>query len=1602
MRRRKRNILLSIFIATIVILLLPTALYLPYIQKIATNYAQSWVAGNTPFRISLEKFSLKFPLRLTLHNAIISTHQNDTVVAAGELQADVALAPLLSGNIVVRGISLHNASINYITPDSSIQIHANAGELGIDNGNIQLSKNDISVEKVWLDNTYITLLYEPTTDTTAQDSKRIKWNFDITDIQISDVNCIMQMPGTFDTLNIALPQAQITAGRVSLEHQTADIATVNITGGNYKYVARNSTIHATTETTPNDTTTTALWQVQLGKIQLTDNCATYITKSHPPKEGLDLSHITANQIDLTVDNIYNRGSELRLHIDDMALRERSGLCITHAQGGFSLNKAGTISISDFQLKTPLSDLQADAEIDMQIFDKNPQASIDLLAKSHLSYRDISTAFPESKQFFIHDYNSQNWSSISDIITVDINISGNGENIDVKQLDMLQPGIFTLTSNAQLNHPLDNTKRDIALSCKLNTTELLSLNNFITDSTLSRRITMQPIHLDTDLHLSGDDVTATALAKLSTGIADLNALYNIKDEKYDVNIDITQLPLSRFLPYDTTDNLSAHIALSGQHFSIDNPTTSIQVQLQIDTLDYRHYRYRDIGITANAGNGIWQLSANSNLQEADLQIKADGAYQKDLLTVNIDADIGMLDLTALHLTQQTLDFSAGITAELVLSDIDSIVQAYIVADSIELGIGDYVYYTNSINLLAASDVTYSYIDLHSGDMSVNLSSDAGLTHLRPALERLTQFVDTIMETQRLDMNELHHGLPPFQFSAHAGTDNILHRYLGSQGIGMSSAHVEASNDSLFNLSALIQRLDISGICLDTITFDAHEKNERLNYRLTLGNRPGNLDDFANVLIEGFLSGNSTRLYCRQNNRKEEVGFLFGCKADFLPNLIQLTFGPKEPIIGYKKWQLNKDNFVTYNYTERDLSADLRLSYDNSHLYITTEDRRNKEVDGAHIDIQQIELSDWFAITPFITPISGLLSANLYIDMPDKRLEAGGNIELKNFTYNTRLVGSIDANVNYLLDTQGGNNIEASLAFEGNNILSGKIYIDNQSSEQITGEISIDKFPLNIANAFMPSNMIELTGLLNSNLTLSGRLEKPDIDGFIRLDNGRTRMNNFGVALTLDNNDITINNSILSFHNFGIRGYNKSPLNIDGIVNLSDLSDIGINLNLRGNNFQPIQSGENRMATLYGSVFTDVDTQIQGTLNALKIDGSVSLLSGTNATYIMQSSGMTSGTDYSDMVSFVSFTDTLSTHSKENLLRRSNSMTAAIDIDIDQGVQLGINLSTDGNNRIDLVGGGNLLYTASALGDNHITGRYILTGGFVRYTPPFISQKIFNIEDGSYVMWNGEISNPMFNITAVQSQRSTVKNGDESRLVDFEVSIIISNTLKNLDISFDLATTDDLAIQNELQGLTEEQRQTKAMNMFLYNSYDNLATAAEDAFINNPLNTFLEYELNTWAQRTLRGVDLTFGIDNYGLDETGTQRTDYSYQFSKSLLDNRLKFVIGGSYASNQDVTQNLKENLIDDISLEYRLTKRENMYLKVFRQTGYESIIEGEITQTGAGFLFRKQVNSLLDLFRKKAKTSENAPVTTDTLPSQASTDNIQESVKSQKNAENQP
>ena len=111
-------------------------------------------------------------------------------------------------------------------------------------------------------------------------------------------------------------------------------------------------------------------------------------------------------------------------------------------------------------------------------------------------------------------------------------------------------------------------------------------------------------------------------------------------------------------------------------------------------------------------------------------------------------------------------------------------------------------------------------------------------------------------------------------------------------------------------------------------------------------------------------------------------------------------------------------------------------------------------------------------------------------------------------------------------------------------------------------------------------------------------------------------------------------------------------------------------------------------------------------------------------------------------------------------------------------------------------------------------------------------------------------------------------------------------------------------------------------------------------------------------------------------TGNTRTDYNFQFAKRFWNNRFQVIIGGKISTGNDVQQQ-DESFIDNISLEYRLDNSGTRYIKIFHDKNYESILDGEVIETGAGIVLRKKVSKLGELFifrsrKKKQPEQETA------------------------------
>ena len=369
--------------------------------------------------------------------------------------------------------------------------------------------------------------------------------------------------------------------------------------------------------------------------------------------------------------------------------------------------------------------------------------------------------------------------------------------------------------------------------------------------------------------------------------------------------------------------------------------------------------------------------------------------------------------------------------------------------------------------------------------------------------------------------------------------------------------------------------------------------------------------------------------------------------------------------------------------------------------------------------------------------------------------------------------------------------------------------------------------------------------------------------------------------------------------------------------------------------------------------------QGYLNNLMVGGNVALLNGTELTYTLRDGGMSKQEDVSDLVTFTAFTDTLNQDEVEMRYKPQWGVDMSIGVSIGQAVKVAMNLSPDAKSGIDIQGGGELLYTMNMLGDTQFTGRYSITSGTVRYSLPVVATKVFNINQGSYIEWNGDIADPTLNITAQNKVRATVTENGTSNLVNFYVGIGIKNSLENLDLTFDLSAPENMTITNELASMSEDQRSEQALSMLLYNTYTGVSSTESNFDANSALGSFLSKELNQWANKTLKNVDLSFGVDSYK-NTMGETSLDYSYEFSKSLFNDRFKVAVGGSY--NPDLSPNeVAQSILGDVSLEYQLDSRDNMLLKIFRSSTND-ILEGNISEYGVGFAVRKQVLKLKVLF----------------------------------------
>jgi hypothetical protein len=288
-------------------------------------------------------------------------------------------------------------------------------------------------------------------------------------------------------------------------------------------------------------------------------------------------------------------------------------------------------------------------------------------------------------------------------------------------------------------------------------------------------------------------------------------------------------------------------------------------------------------------------------------------------------------------------------------------------------------------------------------------------------------------------------------------------------------------------------------------------------------------------------------------------------------------------------------------------------------------------------------------------------------------------------------------------------------------------------------------------------------------------------------------------------------------------------------------------------------------------------------------------------------------------------------------------------------------------VELEGGGDLSLQYSPRGDLRLSGRYTLSEAFLKYALPVIPLKEFEINDGSYVEWSGNPMDPSLNFKATERVRASVsQEGGSPRMVNFDVSVGVKNRMENLELLFNLEAPEDMSVQNELAAMSVEERSKQAIALLATGVY--MAGAGNKSGgldMGAALNSVLQKQIANVAGSALKTVNISFGMENYDGADAGGKRTDYNFRYAQRFFNNRVQVVIGGTISTGNETQQD--ESFIDNVSLEYRLDNSGTRYVRLFHNKDNESILEGEITETGVGIVLRKKMSRLSELFIFKRK-----------------------------------
>lgn len=1311
----------------------------------------------------------------------------------------------------------------------------------------------------------------------------------------------------------------------------------------------------------------------------------------PTQDGMDFNHLDFSILNLNVTNFKMENNELEGKVNSAKIQEKSGLSIEEFRTQF-VYASQMAYLEDLYLKTPKTILRDNITVHYTSIDQlsNDLGNVELKAdirNSQIGFTDILTLVPTLKKTTPFDkypnailaVNAQFQGKINDLLIQNLQVSG---------LDQLK-----LDANGRIQNAMNPEQLKFDLNIGEASSSSKTIYNLVPKNTIPSTITL-PSYFSIKGRAKGSTEVIDANLKLTSTLGNTDVLANLdlrrkNHEIYDVKANLKDLKIGTIIQNKDLGSVTAQISAKGESFDFQRANANLIGN--VSYLDYNGYRYRNMDLVGEIRNGNYEIKLNSKDPNADLQLFASGMYNETNPTIKVNGDIRKLDLNQLGFYQEPLILAGNIDGDFTNLNPDNL-NGYLNLQNFAISDTQEVYPIQEMNLVAFSNSDSTKINLNSQIADVELKGKYKLTQIFGSLQQtLNQYYEfQPSSTQKIDSNQY------FTLHATIKDDDLIRKFLPDlksfQNLAIR-AEYDAELEKI-ELDAQIPQVHYGEYVLENGTIKIGNENNTLHYDVQVSALNSESFSLDKLSVSGDVANNQINYAIGKKDEKEEDQFLIAGNLKSIEEVTEISLNPNGLKLDYKNWNVAPDNKIQIG-ANGILADNFVLSNDGNEISIQSETQNFN--------------------TPLNVRFSNFEIANITeIIKKDSLLAAGtinGNVQLKNITQNLvftsdltvtdfQFYGSPIGDLAVNVDNQQGDILNADVKLSGNNNdvqIAGTYTTTNKN---LNLNVDLNRIEMESVQGFTMNQIKNSEGYLSGNLKVTGTTDAPRILGNLKFNDVGLMITQTGSDFRNINDEIDFTNRGIEFDNFNINDKDGNSLKINGQVLTQTYRDFAFNLDVNAKDFKVVDSEKNNDAIMYGKLAVNADLKVRGDLDLPIVDGNLAVTENTDFTFVLPQSSP-SLQERDGIVEFIDKDQTVlnETLVEDELNTDTNlkGMQVNVNIEVDKEAKLSIIIDKANGDFVELQGEAELTGGIDPSGKTTLVGVYQVEDGGYELSVSMLKRR-FDIQKGSTITWTGEPTKANLDITAVYQTEAAPIDLLEQQLSGLSSSEmnqykqrILFNTLLQLkgellkpEITFDIVTDDknpsvsSAVLDNTKAKLEQLRTEESEMNKQVFallllnrfvgeNPFESQSGLSAEALARQSVSKILSQQLNNLTADLIKGVDLNFDLES-SEDYTSGQkntRTDLNVGISKRLLNDRLKVSVGSNFGLEGEARQNEQTtNIAGDVTIDYSLSRDGRYMLRAYRKNEYQVALQGQIVETGIGFIITLDYDKFKEIFQK--------------------------------------